>query len=224
MTKYSIIVAGGKGTRFGGDIPKQFLPLCGKPVLMHTIERFAECETEILLVLPETQIEEWLQLCKVHEFIIKHSIVAGGNNRFESVKNALESFNPRPNDLIAVHDGVRPLVSKEIIEETYKTATIGGSAVPAIDVTDTIRKLKDDGASSEALLRSRLRAVQTPQTFVAHVLKSAYNVPFSEAFTDDASVVESAGYKIVLTQGSRQNIKITHPMDLLIAEELLRNE
>lgn len=224
MRKYAIIVAGGKGTRFGSDIPKQFLLLCGRPVLMHTIDRFSECSDEIIVVLPETQINDWQQLCKVHGYVASHTIVAGGSTRFGSVKNALDSITPHAEDLIAVHDGVRPLVDKQIIDEAYAVAATDGSAVPAIDVTDTIRQLDEDGSSSVALLRSKLRAVQTPQAFNACMLKSSYDVPFSESFTDDASVVESAGHKITLTKGNPRNIKITHSIDLLIAEELLKNE
>ena len=224
MNRYAIIVAGGKGTRFGSDVPKQFLPLNGIPVLMHTINRFADGKAEIIVVLPAAQIEDWQELCKKHDFTTPHKVVTGGNTRFGSVKNALDTITPQKGDLIAVHDGVRPLVSKEIIDEAFTVAAESGSAIPAIDVTDTIRRLDDDGVSSKALLRSSLRAVQTPQTFDAEILKSAYDVPFSESFTDDASVVESAGHQVTLTKGSPRNIKITHSIDLLIAEELLKNE
>lgn len=224
MTKYAIIVAGGKGTRFGSNIPKQFLPLSGIPVLMHTIKRFSNCNAEIIVVLPETQIQDWGDLCEKHSFSVKHTIVSGGSTRFGSVKNALNAINPNKGDIIAIHDGVRPLVSTEIINEAFSTASIAGSAIPAIDVTDTIRQLNDDNVNSKALLRSKLKAVQTPQTFDAMLLKSAYNVPFSESFTDDASVVEAFGHNVTLTSGSPRNIKITHSIDLLIAEELLKNE
>lgn len=224
MTKYAIIVAGGKGTRFGSDIPKQFLPLSSIPVLMHTIKRFAQCEAQIIVALPETQIQDWNELCKKHSFSINHAIVAGGTTRFGSVKNALDTISPQEDDLIAVHDGVRPLVSAEIINEAYSTAAITGSAIPAIEVTDTTRQLNNDGTTSKALIRDSLRAVQTPQTFNATLLKSAYEQPYSAAFTDDASVVEACGHQVTLTKGSPTNIKITHSLDLLIAEELLKNE
>lgn len=224
MTKYAIIVAGGKGARFGSNIPKQFLPLNNIPVLMHTIKRFAQCNAQIIVALPEAQIQDWNELCKKHSFTIQHTIVAGGTTRFGSVKNALDTILPQEKDLIAVHDGVRPLVSCEIINEAYNTAALIGSAIPAIEVTDTIRELNHDNITSKALLRSSLRAVQTPQTFNASLLKSAYNVPFSEMFTDDASVVEAYGHQVTLTKGSPNNIKITHSLDLLIAEELLKNE
>lgn len=224
MKRYTIIVAGGKGSRFGSNIPKQFLPLAGTPVLMHTINRFAECNTHIIVVLPEDQIEDWIAMCSEYNFTTSHDIVAGGSTRFGSVKNALDTITPGTSDLIAVHDGVRPLVTREIIEEAFNTADAHGSAIPAVEVTDTTRILADDGVSSQALLRSSLRAVQTPQVFDALLLKSAYEAPYSEAFTDDASVVEAAGHSVTLTQGSPRNIKITHSIDLLIAEDLLRNE
>ena len=223
MTKYAIIVAGGKGTRFGSDMPKQFLPLAGIPVLMHTIKRFAECNTEIIVVLPDAQISDWSALCRTHNFNIKHRIVSGGTSRFGSVKNALDTISPREGDLIAVHDGVRPLVSIETINKAFDTAARNGCAVPATEVTDSTRQLDANGGS-HPLLRSSLRAVQTPQTFDAITLKASYNVPFSEEFTDDASVVEKAGHAITLFEGNKSNIKITHSIDLLIAEELLKNE
>lgn len=224
MTKYAIIVAGGKGTRFGSDMPKQFLLLNNTPLLMHTINRFAQCDCNIIVVLPEAQIDLWKQLCSQHSFTTSHTIVAGGSTRFHSVKNAIDTITPAENDLIAVHDGVRPLVNKCIIDEAFCVAVSHGSAVPAIEVTDSIRQLNGDNDSSQALLRSSLRAVQTPQTFQATLLKSAYDTPFSDAFTDDASVVEAAGHSITLTKGSPNNIKITHSIDLLIAEEILKNE
>lgn len=224
MTKYAIIVAGGKGTRFGSYIPKQFLPLNGIPILMHTIRRFAQCNTQIIVVLPKNQMQDWNILCKKYSFPIQHTIVEGGTTRFGSVKNALSVIESQEGDLIAVHDGVRPLVSAEIINEAYDTAAIKGSAIPAIEVTDTIRQIENNEIMSKSLLRSSLRAVQTPQTFEASLLKTAYNVPFSEMFTDDASVVEAYGHQITLTHGSSSNIKITHSIDLLIAEELLKNE
>ena len=224
MTKYAIIVAGGKGTRFGSDIPKQFLPLNGIPVLMHTINRFAKHNAEIIVVLPQEQFDIWNDLCVKHSFETKHRTVAGGSTRFGSVKNALDTITAQHGDLIAVHDGVRPLVNDDIINEAFETASATGCAIPAVEVTDTTRQLDNDGKRSHALLRSSLRAAQTPQVFEATLLKSAYDVPFSESFTDDASVAEAAGHEVTLTTGSPRNIKITHSIDLLIAEELLKNE
>lgn len=223
MTKYAIIVAGGKGSRFGSDTPKQFLALNGTPILMHTINRFNECDCKILVVLPESQINYWKQLCTKHAFSTPHLIIAGGNTRFHSVKNAIDSITPAECDLIAIHDGVRPLVSKAIIDEAFDIASTKGSAIPAIEATDSIRQLCDDN-SSKALLRATLRAVQTPQTFQALLIKNAYNTPYSDTFTDDASVVEATGHNITLTNGSPKNIKITHSIDLILAEEILKNE
>lgn len=223
MTKYAIIVAGGKGSRFGSDTPKQFLPLNGTPILMHTINRFNECNCKIIVVLPESQISHWKQLCYKHSFSIPHLIIAGGQTRFHSVKNAIDSITPAECDLIAIHDGVRPLVSKNIIDEAFDIALTKGSAIPAIELTDSIRQLYNN-STSKALPRASLRAVQTPQTFQALLIKKAYDTPFSDDFTDDASVVEALGHNITLTNGSPKNIKITHSIDLIIAEEILKNE
>ncbi len=224
MTKYAIIVAGGKGSRFGSDIPKQFLCLNNVPVLMHTINRFALCDCKIIVVLPASQLSQWSELCEAHHFTTPHTIVVGGDTRFHSVKNAIDTITPDEHDLIAVHDGVRPLISTDIIINAFATASIYGTAVPAIAVTDTIRAFTDNEGHSKALNRASLRAVQTPQTFDATLLKDAYNTPFSDIFTDDASVAEAAGHHITLIEGSPKNIKITHSIDLIIAEELLRNE
>lgn len=223
MTKYAIIVAGGKGSRFGSDIPKQFLLLSGVPVLMHTIKKFADCDAKTLVVLPKTQIPYWEELCNKHKFDIYHTVVHGGDSRFCSVKNALNEISPLHGDIIAVHDGVRPLVDTVTIQNAYRIAAEKGSAIPSTEVTDSTRQLDEDGWS-HPLLRTSLRSVQTPQTFDAILLKTAYNVPFSEEFTDDASVVEKTGHKITLFDGNKNNIKITHPLDLLIAEKLLKNE
>ena len=222
MKKYAIIVAGGKGTRFGSNIPKQFLNLCGTPVLMHTINRFAQCECEIIVVLPQSQIYDWNELCTIHAFHTPHTIVPGGNTRFHSVKNAIDTISPCASDLIAVHDGVRPLVDCDIITNAFNTASTHLTAIPAIQVTDSIREICPNQNHSKALNRATLRAVQTPQTFNAMLLKKAYNTAFSETFTDDASVVEAAGHNITLIDGSPKNIKITHSIDLIIAEELIK--
>ncbi len=222
MTRYAIIVAGGSGTRFGANVPKQFLTLGEKPVLMHTINKFQSVgNTTIIVVLPQASIEWWQELCEQHSFTTPHTVVAGGNNRFESVSNALNAITPQDGDLIAVHDGVRPLVSTNLIEAAYQQAETLGSAIPAVAVTDSIRQLTGDNTSA-ALSRDLLRAVQTPQTFRADLLMQAYNVPFSPFFTDDASVVESSGHGICLIDGEVNNIKITHPQDLVIAELLMK--
>lgn len=223
MKHYAIIVAGGSGTRFGSNIPKQFLPLCGRPVLMHTIERFLLCpDTEVVVVLPELQQDYWRELCHQYEFSAPHSVVSGGDSRFQSVKNALLSLTLTETDIVAVHDGVRPLVSTSLILNTYKTAEQCGAAIPATAVTDSVRQIGADG-QSVALERASLRAVQTPQTFKAMELLRAYDVPFEPFFTDDASVYEHAGGKVTLVEGETTNIKITHPIDITIAEHIINN-
>lgn len=223
MNRFAIIVAGGSGTRFGGPVPKQFLLLAGQPVLMHTISQFSKAATShIVVVLPEAQIEHWHGLCRQYGFTLAHQVVAGGDSRFQSVKNALIALHFAPGDLVAVHDGVRPLVSPELITAAFDAAQRTGSAVPAIPVTDSVRQFTDGTATaSVALDRASLRAVQTPQTFDALHLLAAYDVPFDPTFTDDASVLERAGGSITLIEGEPSNIKITRRIDLAIAEQLL---
>lgn len=221
--RYAIIVAGGSGKRFGSELPKQFLPLSGKAVLMHTIEKFQEAGASIVVVLPVEHQEMWLSMCKESNFAVTHTIADGGKTRFESVKNgiaAIEGLND--NDLVAVHDGVRPLVSVELINRCFATAQEKGSAIPVVNPNDSIRQVMEDG-NSRQLLRSSLRAVQTPQTFSAKLLKGAYDVEESPLFTDDASVVESAGHQVTLVEGEVTNIKITTPIDMIIATELIKN-
>lgn len=220
--KHVIIVAGGSGKRFGSQVPKQFLPLAGLPVLMHTIQRFARHASTITLALPQSQIGYWHDLCGQYAFSIPVNIVAGGNSRFESVKNAIDSIHVNDGDIIAVHDGVRPLVSDKVINAVFEKAASSGSAIPAIHVTDSIRMLDNDGFS-HAVDRNKLVAVQTPQAFNAKRLKEAYDVPFSESYTDDASVYEHSGNKIHIVDGDSRNIKITHPDDIAIAEKILAN-
>lgn len=223
-----IIVAGGSGSRFGSAVPKQFLELAGKPVLMLTIDAFeqalAQKSHEITVVLPQAQIGYWQQLCKSYGFATAHKVVAGGNTRFESVKNGLGSFGSfAAEDLVAVHDGVRPLVTPRVIADTFAMAAEKGSAIPVVRVVDSVRLLGDDG-KSEAMDRSKLRAVQTPQTFNAQMLSAAYDVDYDPLFTDDASVFERAGHEVWLCYGDERNLKITHKLDLTIAEKLLESE
>lgn len=217
MEKCAIIVAGGKGTRMGKEIPKQFLPVAGKAVLMHTISAFHRYDSNIhiILVLPEEQKSYWNGLCKLHSFGIPHEIVPGGNSRFQSVKNGLHRAGSQ--GLIAVHDGVRPFVSRNVIEVAFRTAESEGSAVPVLKMTDSIREITENNKSI-ARNRSRYVSVQTPQTFRADILQEAYNREYDERFTDDASVVEAAGYPVSLIESNRENIKITVPFDLQIAE------
>lgn len=221
--RYAIIVAGGSGKRFGGELPKQFLPLDGKAVLMRTIGQFDQADTSIVVVLPAEHQQMWIDMCKESNFPITHTIATGGKTRFESVKNGIAAIESlAEGDLVAVHDGVRPLASVELINRCFDTAQATGSAIPVVNPSDSIRQVHDDGTSRQ-LLRSSLRAVQTPQTFRAELLKGAYDVEESPLFTDDASVVEHAGYQVTLVEGEVTNIKITTPIDMIVASELIRD-
>ncbi|MEI6752526.1 MAG: 2-C-methyl-D-erythritol 4-phosphate cytidylyltransferase [Paludibacter sp.] len=218
-TNIAIIVAGGKGERMNVDIPKQFLEIHGKPILMYTLEVFYRFDAtmKLILVLPEVQIDFWKELCVKYNFNIIHQIVSGGQTRFHSVKNGLEAVNVP--SLVAVHDGVRPLVSIETIERCFEGAEKFNAAIPVIDLVDSIRKLTETG--SQSLDRNVYKLVQTPQIFDAELLKKAYEQDFSPLFTDDASVVEALGIKIQLVEGNRENIKITTEFDLKIAESFM---
>ncbi len=221
--RYAIIVAGGSGKRFGSEMPKQFLPLDGKPVLMRTIEKFDQAGAAIVVVLPVEHQEMWMSMCKDGNFAVSHTIADGGKTRFESVKNGIAAIEHLADgNLVAVHDGVRPLASVELINRCYDTAQETGSAIPVVNPSDSIRQVMDDGTSQQ-LLRSSLRAVQTPQTFKAELLRGAYDVEESPLFTDDASVIEAIGHKVALVEGEIANIKITTPIDMVIATELLKN-
>lgn len=220
MKKYAIIVAGGTGTRFGSTLPKQFVPLCGMPILMRTIKAFHDYDasTEIIVALASEFMSLWGDLCASHKFDIKHKVVEGGANRFESVRNALFSIT-ETDCLVAVHDGARPLVSDEVISTSFNTAESCGTAIPVVPVTDSIRLLDRNG--SHSVNRDSLVAVQTPQTFRIEILKDAYSTANSPLFTDDASVVEFRGTSVNLYPGDERNIKITHPMDIKTAEWIL---
>ena len=218
---YIIIVAGGKGLRMGSDIPKQFLPIGGKPVLMRTLERFREYsdDIQIILVLPEAQQEYWHQLCDEYHFDVKYTLANGGQTRFHSVQNGLAKVPDDAQGVVGVHDGVRPFPSIEVIKNCYETARTAKAVIPVIPVVETVRHL--DGDSSLTVPRDQYRLVQTPQTFDIQLLKSANRQPYNDGFTDDASVVEAFGHKITLVEGNRENIKITTPYDLKIAEVLI---
>lgn len=212
MKRYALIVAGGSGSRMGTAVAKQFLHLAGKPVLMHTLLRFSHCDN-IVLVLPDTQIEYWGELCRAHQFDVPHTIIAGGAERFYSVLNGLAAL---PDDgLVAIHDGVRPCVTKGVIDSTFVKAEKYGNAVVAVKSKDSIRKVTPKG--SVAVNRSDYYMVQTPQTFSIELLKKAYCQPYHITFTDDASVFEAAGNIIQLVEGDYKNIKITTPEDLPLA-------
>ena len=218
-----LIVAGGRGTRLGGPQPKQFLELAGRPVLMHTLEAFDrwDASARLIVVLPEDQIETWKRLCEAHVFGRIHRVVAGGETRFHSVRNGLDDV--ASDGLIAVHDGVRPLVAPSVIAACFAAAADGGAAVPVVPVVESVREVDADGGS-RPVDRARLRVVQTPQVFRADVLRAAYCLPYDPRFTDDASVVEASGVAVRLVPGNRENIKLTTPMDLLLAEQLMRRE
>jgi 2-C-methyl-D-erythritol 4-phosphate cytidylyltransferase len=218
---YIIIVAGGKGLRMGSDIPKQFLPIGGKPVLMRTLERFREysAELQIILVLPEAQQAYWHQLCEEYHFDVEYTLANGGQTRFHSVQNGLAKVPDDAQGVVGVHDGVRPFPSIEVIRNCYETARTAKAVIPVIPVVETVRHL--EGEKSVTVPRGDYRLVQTPQTFDIQLLKAANRQPYNDGFTDDASVVESFGYEITLVEGNRENIKITTPYDLKIAEVLI---
>ena len=218
MTYTVLIVAGGKGLRIGSDLPKQFLPIGGKPVLMHTIEAFHHFDRtmKIILVLPQEQQTYWQELCAKHSFVIEHTVVDGGETRFHSVKNGLACVN---SGLVGVHDGVRPFVSPEVIKRCYELAAIKKAVIPVIDVVETVRHITETG--SETVSRNDYKLVQTPQVFDAELLKQAYAQEYTPFFTDDASVVEAMGIPVCLVEGNRENIKITTPFDLKISSALV---
>ena len=273
--KSVIIVAGGRGLRMGADLPKQFLPIGGRPLLMHTLEVFERAipGIHLILVLPADQQDFWRDLCRQHSFALPHTIATGGQTRFHSVKNGLESLFPDPSpkregrnsfpalspigegSLVAVHDGVRPFVSEDVIRRCFEAAREYGAAVPVVPVVETLRQIQPPssrqplpslfgegagerllpsltgggrgGAAGDGSLtvdRSLFRLVQTPQTFQLPLLLRAYEQPYQESFTDDASVVEALGHPITLVEGNRENIKITTPFDLTIAEALLHSK
>jgi 2-C-methyl-D-erythritol 4-phosphate cytidylyltransferase len=221
MKNYVIIVAGGSGTRMQSAVPKQFLLLKGKPVLMHTIGAFydSDAKPDIILVLPSNFNSYWEQLCKEHNFTIPHQLVNGGETRFHSVKNGLDAITDNSRAIIAVHDAVRPLTSKEIIDKSYLHAAEHGNAITAVKSRDSVRQL-NNGISTH-LLRDDIYLIQTPQTFQSVQIKKAYLQPYSAKFTDDASVIEEAGFPIHLIEGNYQNIKITFAEDIAIAKALM---
>ena len=218
MKRYVIIVAGGKGLRMGGDIPKQFVEIKGLPVLMHTINRFHSFDSsiDIIVALPVDQQDYWKELCSKYKFEIQHTIVDGGDTRFHSVKNGLDQVSGE--GVVAVHDGVRPFVSDEVLERCFSMAQEKEAVVPVIDVFETIRHIAD--GMSNTVPRDEYKLVQTPQVFLISLLKKAYSQPYVPSFTDDASVVEAMGYKVTLVEGNRENIKLTTPFDLKLAELL----
>ena len=236
MNRFVIIVAGGKGLRMGGELPKQFIPIEGRPVLMRTLDTFHACDSsiQIILVLPRDHQEYWRELCALYSFTVPHRIADGGATRFHSVQSGLALVDA-PEALVAVHDGVRPFVSHEVISRCYADAEAHGAVVPVIPVVETVRQLiREEEAEGEArhlevivnsksvtVDRNAYRLVQTPQTFRATLLRRAYKQPYTDTFTDDASVVEALGEAVTLVDGNRENIKLTTPFDLIVAKALI---
>ena len=218
MTKSIIITAGGKGLRMGSAIPKQFLEIGGTPILMLTIKKFQQFDPSmaIILVLPKSHLAYWNELIEKHDFNINHQVVEGGETRFHSIQNGLEKVNT---DLVGVHDGVRPFVSLRVIENVFTTAEKSGAAIPVVSLKDSIRKV--NGSESIAVERTNYQLVQTPQCFKTSLIKAAYAKGYQASFTDDASVVEASGHPIHLVEGNDENIKITTPNDLKMANWLL---
>ena len=227
MSDYIIVVAGGKGLRMGSDIPKQFLPIGDKPVLMRTLERFREYsdDLQIILVLPEAQQEYWQELCKKYDFKVEYLLANGGQTRFHSVQNGLALVPDDAEGLVGIHDGVRPFPSIEVIRNCYETARTAKAVIPVIPVVETLRHISLTShplpLTSKTVPRDEYRLVQTPQTFDIQLLKAANRQPYNDGFTDDASVVESYGHKITLVEGNRENIKITTPYDITVAEAII---
>ncbi len=221
MDKYVVVVAGGKGLRMGGEVPKQFVPVAGLPVLMRTLRLFAEAEPDarLVLALPRDHQAYWQQLCREYTFGVPHAIADGGQTRFHSVQNALRLIPQDACGIVAVHDGVRPFVSHEVVRRCMTEAWEKGAVVPVTPVVETLRQMLPDG-ETQTVDRNSYRLVQTPQTFRIDLLKRAYEQPYCDAFTDDASVVEAMGHHVCLVEGNRENIKLTTPADLKYAEFL----
>ncbi len=220
MHRFAIIVAGGTGNRMNSAVPKQFLLLAGKPVLMHSINAFHEYDAsvKIIVALPAMLFSSWQELCNLHSFKIPHTLAEGGTMRFDSVKNALKLITA--DGLAAVHDGVRPIVGHGLISRAFDHALHFGNAIPAVPVTDSVRKT--DLNSNSPIDRSSLMLIQTPQVFSLALIRKAYQQDYQDSFTDDASTLEASGEPISLIPGEPYNIKITYPEDLSIAEALLK--
>ncbi len=218
MKKNVIIVAGGSGMRMGADIPKQFLLLKGKAILMHTIDLFYKYDPaiNIVLVLPKSQIDYWKNLCASQNYNIKHRIVEGGETRFYSVKNGL---NHVEEGFVAIHDGVRPMLSIDLIDKLFNTAIEKGNAIPAVGINESLRIFDEN--SNKTIDRQSIKIVQTPQVFRVDEIKMSYTQAYKSEFTDDASVLESMDYEINLVEGDKKNIKITTSFDLLLVEALI---
>lgn len=219
-----IIVAGGSGTRMGGPVPKQYMPIGNMPILMRTIQAFFDNDSEvnILLVIPANDFEYWEKLCTQYRFEVPHQVVAGGKSRFQSVRNGINALKDEEG-LVAIHDGVRPFVSKEVIDRSFEVAAVKGSAIAVMPLKDSIRKLTDDGRSFYQE-RQYFRLVQTPQTFLLSKIRKAFEIGELHHFTDDATVFEHQGWQVAMIPGNLENIKITTPEDLDYAEYLLKKK
>jgi 2-C-methyl-D-erythritol 4-phosphate cytidylyltransferase len=225
MTKYVVLVAGGSGSRMNSKLPKQFIEIGGLPILIHSINAFRAywAGIQIILVLPQTDMAYWETLCQKHQLNTQNiTVVAGGHTRFHSCQNGIAAIKD-PNSLVAIHDAVRPFVSTQILAQGFEIAHSQGTAVCGVKAYESVR-YTDTGGSTKALNRDQVYLVQTPQIFKKEILEKAYKQPYSDVFTDDASVVEQAGYAINMYEGSRNNIKITTPTDLALAEILLKND
>jgi 2-C-methyl-D-erythritol 4-phosphate cytidylyltransferase len=218
--RYAIVVAAGSGKRMGAPLPKQFLEVKGRPLLMHTLTRLHEFDASmnVLLVLHPDYFSYWKEEVVRHAFQLPHTIIAGGEERFHSVKCALDAIEDM-NAIVGIHDGVRPLVSVETLTRCFDAAEEHGNAVPVVPVNDSLREISENG--NHGVDRSRYRIVQTPQCYRVNLLKQAFNSPFRSSFTDDASVFESTGNAIHLVEGNRDNLKITTPEDLRLLESML---
>jgi 2-C-methyl-D-erythritol 4-phosphate cytidylyltransferase len=220
MMDYVVIVAGGKGLRMGGEVPKQFLPVGGLPVLMRTMLRFREYspDLQIILVLPKAQQDYWQSLCRQYQFNVPYLLADGGQTRFHSVQNGLALIPDDAQGVVGVHDGVRPFVSVDVIRRCFEGAREKKAVIPVIPVVETLRHVTEGTKP-----RDEYRLVQTPQVFDIQLLKAANRQPYRDAFTDDASVVEAYGVTVTLVEGNRENIKITTPGDLNMAEAVISN-
>jgi len=216
MEKTALIVAGGSGERLGEKTPKQFLLIKSKPILMHTIEKFSHLD-KIIVVISKNHMNQWIDLCKLHNFKVDHKLVEGGGNRFESVKNGLQHINHT--DVVLIHDGVRPLISKKTINNLIKKVAKNKGVLPVLPISESIRKVNQN--SSNSLNRKNYFIAQTPQCFMFKEILEAYNQKYKDEFTDDASVFEAIGGKIITIEGEKENIKITYPIDLILAENLV---
>lgn len=220
---YLIVVAGGQGRRMGGEVPKQFRLLGGRPVLMHTLSRLRRCRpsARLILVLPADHLDDWRQLCDRYDYSLPHEIAVGGETRFASVASGLRLIPDDAVGAVGVHDGVRPFVTPELVSRLFDQVAEKRALIPAVTPVETVRLRKEDG-STRLYPRDDCYLVQTPQVFDLQLLKHAYRQPYCERFTDDASVVEQMGQPIHLVGGSRDNIKLTTPRDMELAEVLLR--